>query len=88
MMFNYENNLVWFLLMLFGVKLDTDDHLPDSKDMIQEALCRGREDLTKVISKESIKRLVELLIQITEPQEYSILIDDAEKVLFFYTEKR
>lgn len=66
--------------MLFGVKLEADDHLPDSKDLIQEALCKNRVDLTKVINKESIKRLVELLIQITEPQEYSILIDDCTDI--------
>lgn len=66
--------------MLFGVKLTDEDHIPDSKDLIQQALCKGREDLTKIISKESIKRLVELLIQITSPQEYTIIIDDATDI--------
>lgn len=66
--------------LLFGVKLEAADHLPDTKDMIQQALSKERADLTKVITKESIKRLVELLIQITSPQEYTIIIDDATDI--------
>ena len=66
--------------MLFGVQLQEEDDLPDSKDLIQQALSRDSVDLTKVVMKESIKRLVELLIQITSPQEYTIIIDDATDV--------
>ena len=66
--------------LLFGVTLRPDDSLPDSKDLIQQALSKERADLTKVINKESIKRLVELLIQVTSPQEYTIIIDDTTDI--------
>jgi len=66
--------------MLFEVKLTEADALPDTKDLIQQALSKERGDLTKLISKESIKRLVELLILVTAPQEYTIIIDDATDI--------
>lgn len=51
-----------------------------TKELIANELYRERTDLTKVVSKESVKRLVELAIQITEKDEYTILIDDVTNI--------
>ena len=50
------------------------------KESIKEMLYGDRGDLGKVVYKESIKRLTELIIQITEKDEYTIIIDDATNI--------
>jgi len=49
------------------------------KEAIGEALFKDQ-DIHKIITRDSAKRLVELLIQITKPLEYTIIIDDVGTV--------
>ena len=69
--------------LIFGFseeEMESFEELPDTKDMIKEALYKERSDLTKVVMKETIKRLTELAIQVTEKGEYTILIDDVTDI--------
>ena len=61
-------------------ELEAFDELPDTKEMIKEALYKPRKDLSKVVMKETIKRLTELAIQVTEKNEYTIVIDDVTDI--------
>jgi len=51
--------------------------LDGDKEQVRDMLYADRGDLGKVLYKESIKRLTELAIQITEKNEYTIIVDDA-----------
>ena len=69
--------------LIFGMneaELEAFDELPDTKEMIKEALYKPRKDLSKVVMKETIKRLTELAIQVTEKNEYTIVIDDVTDI--------
>ena len=68
--FKGKATLVGLLLELFN----------GDKEAIKDALYGDREDYGKIVIKETIKRLCELLIQITEKGEYSIIIDDLTDV--------
>jgi integrase/recombinase XerD len=62
--------------MLAGMLL----HLfQDDKEAIAKAMFEMK-DIQQVITKESAKRLVELLIQITKPKEYTIIFDDLTNI--------
>ncbi|SEQ58402.1 tyrosine-type recombinase/integrase [Neolewinella agarilytica] len=50
------------------------------KDKIKDLLYGTDTDVEKIISKESIKRLCELLIRTTTKHEYTIVIDDATRI--------
>ena len=50
------------------------------KDKIKDLLYGTDTDVEKIISKESIKRLCELLIKTTAKHEYTICIDDATRI--------
>ena len=50
------------------------------KESIKKILYADRGDLGKIIYKESIKRLTELAIRITEKDEYTIVVDDATNI--------
>ena len=50
------------------------------KDKIKDLLYGTDTDVEKIISKESIKRLCELLIRTTSKHEYTIVIDDATRI--------
>ena len=52
----------------------------DTKEMIEGALNLERKDLTKVVMKNSVKRLVELAIKVTKKDEYTIIIDDVTRI--------
>lgn len=50
------------------------------KDKIKELLYGTDTDVEKIITKESIKQLCELLIRTTTKHEYTIVIDDATRI--------
>ena len=50
------------------------------KDKIKDLLYGADTDIEKIITKESIKRLCELLIRTTTKHEYTIVIDDATRI--------
>ena len=50
------------------------------KEKVAELLYGVDTDLNKVVTKESIKQLCELLIRTTERHEYTIIIDDATRI--------
>ena len=50
------------------------------KEKVAELLYGVDTDLNKVVTKESIKQLCELLIRTTEKHEYTIVIDDATRI--------
>ena len=72
----FESDKQGICSMLYGIEMN-DQPLPKTKDLVIDQLSQQRADLTKIITKESIKRLIELAIQVTQPQEYTIIIDDA-----------
>lgn len=68
--FKGKNTLVGLLMELF----DGD------KEEIKELLYGDKEDYGKIVMRETIKRLVELAIQVTEKGEYTIIIDDVTDI--------
>ena len=50
------------------------------KDKVKDLLYGPEVDLDRVVTKESIKRLCELLIEVTQQHEYTIVIDDATRI--------
>lgn len=50
------------------------------KDKIKDLLYGTDTDVEKIITKESIKRLCELLVRTTAQHEYTIVIDDATRI--------
>lgn len=78
----FEGDKATICSMLYGRNISEEevDLLPNSKDLIIDQLSRDRQDLTKVINKESVKRLIELAIQITQKDEYTIIIDDVTNI--------
>lgn len=50
------------------------------KEKVKDLLYGPEVDLDRIVTKESIKRLCELLIETTDKDEYSIIIDDATRV--------
>ena len=78
----FEGDKANICSMLYGKNISPEEveMLPNSKDIIIDQLSKDRQDLTKIVSKESVKRLIELAIQITEKDEYSIIIDDVTNI--------
>ncbi|MFK7979427.1 MAG: tyrosine-type recombinase/integrase [Saprospiraceae bacterium] len=78
----FEGDKANICSMLYGRNISQEEveQLPNSKDIIIDQLSRDRQDLTKIINKESVKRLVELAIQITEKDEYTIIIDNVTSI--------
>jgi len=54
--------------------------LNGDKEQVRDMLYADRGDLGKVLYKESIKRLTALAIQITQKNEYTIIVDDATNI--------
>lgn len=50
------------------------------KEKVKDLLYGPEVDLDRIVTKESIKRLCELLIDTTEKHEYTIIIDDATRI--------
>lgn len=50
------------------------------KDKVRDLLYGPEADIDRIVTKESIKRLCELLIRTTEKHEYTIVVDDATRV--------
>ena len=50
------------------------------KDKVRDLLYGPEVDLDRVVTKESTKRLCELLIESTQKHEYTIIIDDATRI--------
>ena len=50
------------------------------KEKVKDLLYGPEVDLDRIVTKESIKRLCELLIETTQKHEYTIIIDDATRV--------
>ena len=68
--FKGKNTLVSLLLELFN----------GDKEEIKNLLYGDREDYGKIVMRETIKRLVELAIQVTSKGEYTIIIDDVTDI--------
>jgi hypothetical protein len=52
----------------------------DDKEKVKDLLYGPEVDLDRIVTKESIKRLCELLIETTAKHEYTIVIDDATRI--------